>query len=60
LGEEFTQRLGRIVPRECEGASEIPPQLSSPAKAGDPVFQSKHYEIESGVLDAPLSRGMTT
>jgi hypothetical protein len=36
------------------------PQVSSPANAGDPVAA---HEIESrcsGVLDTPLSRGMTT
>ena len=31
-GAEEIARLGHIVPREC-------PNLSSPAKAGDPVFQ---------------------
>src|ERR1700730_15864967 len=36
------------------------PQLSSPAKAGDPVFQSTCDKLRGrGVLDTPLSRGMT-
>jgi hypothetical protein len=35
-------------------------QTSSPAKAGDPVFQGFEFQIERcGVLDTPLSRGMT-
>ncbi len=36
-------------------------RLSSPAKAGDPVSQRNQLKsISRGVLDAPLSRGMTS
>ena len=44
-------------------AARMPPhiQLSSPAKAGDPVFQRRLMikPIGRGVLDTPLSRSMT-
>ncbi len=36
------------------------PRPSSPAKAGDPVFQRRRCLTEGrGVLDSPLPRGMT-
>src|SRR6266705_2613728 len=38
-----------------------PDKASSPAKAGDPVSRSVSIEPRSlGILDTPLSRGMTT
>jgi hypothetical protein len=44
---------------ESEGA-DCTHLLSSPAKAGDPVFRDVRYKTEKrGVLDTPLSRGMT-
>lgn len=46
---------GQIMPREC---ALTPPPLSSPAKAGDPVFQSVpvHHQL-SGILDRPVEPG---
>ncbi len=40
--EGATERwLGRNPPRECEGVSVATHSMSSPAKAGDPVFQRR-------------------
>jgi hypothetical protein len=39
----------------------VVPWVSSPAKAGDPVFREANGSNQPcGILDAPLSRGMTS